>query len=143
MEQADAALRCRARQESGGVAIDPPRDLRLALGAVDRRIGGGVDEEVGAFAVERRRHGGCVRDVERAPVWRRQIDAGRRAIGKGAGKLAAAAGDERLHAYPGVSASVLPAASLADSTGVPMPSSGQSMPRAGSFHSRLCSSAGS
>ncbi len=83
-----------------------------------------------------------IANVERAMAKSDQFDTFRRALLQGLAKLAARAGDQHFHGKVTASASGLPATSLAESCGTMSPS-GQSMPTDASFHSRLCSLAGS
>ena len=124
-----------------GFGIDRAGEVFIALGLVDRSIGGGVQDQVGRFHRQPRtqhRHVGeiAVIDVDRVDLG----PCGREAL-QGAAELTVRAGDQHPHANTGTSARASPRASFSEMIGS-SPVTGHSIPTAGSFHASVNSFAG-
>ena len=84
--------------EARARAIDAHRDVGLALGLVDLRIGGGVDDGVAAHAAQRRENHVARGEIEARTAEREHFDASRRALDERADDLAGEPGDgDALH----------------------------------------------
>ena len=64
VDQRDRGVMAGGGEVGGAGAIAGPSRVRLALGAVDRGIGRGIDDDVGALARHRSEHRLALRNVE-------------------------------------------------------------------------------
>ena len=77
--------------------VDRVRNGGLGFSLVDRRIGGGIDDNVGTFACDRRSDGLFVGKIEFRAADRDHLNTGASRFHKAARQLALTAGDENLH----------------------------------------------
>jgi hypothetical protein len=103
VQQGDAAVRGRARQDLGPRGIRPEGALGVALRPVHVGPGGGVDHEIGADGVEGGVHRGAVGDVQRRA---RQTAHLVRAEGGGKGPAELAGGSRHQDAHRSASGAV-------------------------------------
>ncbi|RMT83547.1 hypothetical protein ALP39_04901 [Pseudomonas marginalis pv. marginalis] len=128
------------REDAGGDGVDGEGGVRFAFGLIDCRVGGGVDDQVGAMGA------GLLADllrfgqVELVAAEHNQLAQPLKVLLQCLGDLAMLAGNQNLHGNRSASISSLPAWSLADSCGGSV--SSQSMASVGSFHRMLRSALG-
>lgn len=141
LDEAFARAGQRPGESAGCAGVDGVGKVGFALGAVDRSVCRRVQHEIGLFGIDYARDGLGIGEVQRSAIER---DAGP-AFGtggeQGLAKLTIDASDQGFHAKAFTSARGTPTASLAESFGS-IPSSGQSMPTAGSSQARLASCCG-
>ena len=124
------------------VSLTDRRERRLIFREVHRRVGGPIDDPIGARLRHHAVNGGLIGDIEiRTRLDDDLVLRGDRLRDRTA-DLAAAAEHEHSHGNFSISAKLLPRASLTDSAGATPGGSGHRMPSAGSSHAKVRSSAG-
>jgi hypothetical protein len=86
------------REKTDCFAVDRERCLAFGLGAVDRRVRGGVNHDIGPMLFKRDLDGARRAQVERIAAKPEAMPTGWYAAQKRATQLAMSAGDQRLHA---------------------------------------------
>ena len=138
MNHAGARTFRRRREGGRALGVDRVRQRRLGLGALHRRVGGGVDYDVRPSRLHRRVHGIDAQEVELGPCRGQEVDGVRSRAPKRGAELSVAPGEEdgelSLHASSSSAANASPRASLSDNSGRTPGEMGQVMARSGSSH---------
>src|SRR5215470_656345 len=127
-------------EDSGGGGVDRERKLRLALGLVDGRVGGRVDDDVRRYLAYARDDLVGFGEIEAGAVEGDDVPERCQGAFELPADLAVPAAEQNPHANVSASRSRAPATSLAETIGVP--TTGHSTARSGSFHATVRSWSG-
>ncbi len=133
-----AQRRRESRRRSG---VDRVGKIRFALRLVNRGIGGRIEHDIGPFSLDNAGNRCAIGKVKRPTIQSDTCPSLGCSAQQRLADLPVHAGYQRLHGKVLTSASDRPVVSLAESLGS-IPSSGHSMPTAGSFQARLPSFCG-